>query len=231
MNLQALSQRLPRRRWHISPVRKLSGQRETLPPARRSGLLRLNLLLHSVKIEKNREMSILQPNMLPLLYQQHVQYSAELARTHMALGKLYKKLAKVGRVLAEREQRELSRADRKKWQFTRTVSKRGVANLEMEQSCLHQKLEQLNGLIASYEQCAYHPPITPWTAAMPPSPFMFTPYSPIGYPAWTSHTSQRSSDGQSETQTQYWDLSMLRERRQSSPYGSPADSGYHEPPI
>lgn len=177
-------------------------------------------------------LSPIQPNMLTALYSQHISYSSELAQTHQALSKLYKKLAKVERVLAERQERQLSRADKKKWQYTRALSKRAVGNLESQQAGLHDKLQQCNSLIASFEQGAYNSPMTPWTAAMPPSPFLFTPFSPVAYSPWSAVSHRPSVSGQSsETQPQYWDLSMLRERRQSSPYGSSADSGYHEPLI
>ncbi|CAK3931897.1 Hypothetical predicted protein [Lecanosticta acicola] len=177
------------------------------------------------------------PNMLSALYSQHVAYSAELASTHHALSKLYKKLAKVERVLAERDERQLSRANKKKWQYTRAISKRAVTNLETQQAELHDKLYQCNNLIASFEQGAYNSPMTPWTAQMPPSPFLFTPFSPVAYPPWPASSlsclrpSGSGASGQSGTQPQYWDLSMLRERRHSSPYGSSADSGFYEPLV
>lgn len=172
--------------------------------------------------------------MLPLLYQQHHHYTVELGETHQALSKLYKKLAKVERTLAEREERELSRSDKKKRQYTRALSKRAVTNLESKQASLHDHLRQCNDLIASFEQGTYYnSPITPWTSQMPPSPFLFTPYSPISTMSpWPVSLPNSSNAGRSsETQPQYWDLSMLRERRQSSPRGSSADSGFYESPI
>lgn len=171
--------------------------------------------------------------MLPLLYEQHHNYTVELGKTHQALSKLYKKLAKVERTLAEREERELSRSDKKKRQYTRALSKRAVANLESKQASLHDHLRQCNDLIASVEQGTYYnSPMGPYTSQLPPSPFLFTPYSPVSTSPWTGslHNSSNAGSGP-ETQPQYWDLSMLRERRQSSPYGSSADSGFYETPI
>ncbi|KAK4618583.1 hypothetical protein CLAFUW4_12141 [Fulvia fulva] len=172
-----------------------------------------------------------QPSMLPLLYQQHNHYVAELGHTHQALSKLYKKLATVERVLAERQERELSRSDKKKWQYTRSLAKKAVGNLESQQAMLHDHLRQCNNLIASYEQGGeFDTPVTPWTAQIPPSPFLYTPFSPVGASPWTSHQHQPSTNNGTETAPQYWDLSMLRERRLSSPYGSTAtaDSGFYE---
>lgn len=178
-----------------------------------------------------------QPPMLPLLYQQHNHYVAELGHTHQALSKLYKKLAKVERVLAERQERELSRSDKKKWQYTRSLAKKAVGNLESQQALLHDNLRQCNNLIASYEQGGgYDTPVTPWTAHVPPSPFLYTPFSPITpvtSSPWTPHPRRPSANNGTETAPQYWDLSMLRERRLSSPYDSTAtaDSGFYEPGI
>ncbi|KAF2164901.1 hypothetical protein M409DRAFT_24804 [Zasmidium cellare ATCC 36951] len=174
-----------------------------------------------------------QPSILPLLYEQHHNYTVELAKTHQALSKLYKKLAKVERTLAEREERELSRSDKKKRQYTRALSKRAVANLESKQASLHDALRQCNDLIASFEQGTYYnSPMTPWTSQLPPSPFLFTPYSPVSTSPFAGSLHHSSNAGRaSETQPQYWDLSMLRERRQSSPYSASADSGFYEFPI
>lgn len=170
-------------------------------------------------------------DVLQLLYHQHNSYTVELGRTHQFLSKLYKKLAKVERVLAEKQERELSRSEKKKWQYMRTLSKRATANLESQQASLHDALRQCNELIASYEQSAYSSAVsTPWTQ-VPPSPYLFTPYSPIAYTPWTASPPGPMIGRPSETTPQYWDLSMLQERRQSSKDNSSADSGYYEPLI
>lgn len=160
--------------------------------------------------------------MLPILYQQHYQYTTELGQTHQALSKLYKKLAKVERVLAERQDRGLTRADRKKWQYTRALSKRAVANLENKQLSLHDHLRQCNNLIASYEQGASYDSAS--STQMPPSPYMFTPYSPVDYAFWPFTPHKPGLGGPDGLALQYWDLSMLRETSPSTA----ADSGYHE---
>ncbi|KAK5133690.1 hypothetical protein LTR08_007444 [Meristemomyces frigidus] len=185
----------------------------------------------------------MQINMLALLHEQLRFYTTELGRTHQALSKLYRKLAKIERVLAEREERVLSRKDKKKLQWARSMAKSTVEKLEAQQGWLHEYLRQCNNLIASYETSSpvessvYHLPATPWTAHLPPSPYghSFSPYSPIASNPWTHATPARSPacvDGErAQQRPQYWDLSMLRERRQSSPDAASADSGFYEPAM
>ncbi|EME40694.1 hypothetical protein DOTSEDRAFT_74292 [Dothistroma septosporum NZE10] len=172
--------------------------------------------------------------MLPLLHQQHNHYVAELGHMHQALSKLYKKLAKVERVLAERQESELSRTDKKKWQYTRSLAKKAVGKLESQQAMLHDHLRQCNNLIASYDHGGnYATSVITWTAQVPPSPFLYMPSSPVAAASWTSCPQRSSANNSPETAPQYWDLSMLRERRLPSPYGSTAtaDAGFHEPVV
>lgn len=180
----------------------------------------------------------MQTNIPALLHEQHRYYTSELALTHQALSKLYRKLAKIERVLAEREERTLTRKDKKKIQWTRSVTKDTVNKLEAQQMGLREYLRQCNDLIASYEatssQSVYHLPPTPWTAHLPPSPYAmpYTPYSPIAAHPWSVVPARACFGGDAGQQgPQYWDLSMLRERRQSSPNASSADSGFYEPPM
>ncbi|PPJ56588.1 hypothetical protein CBER1_01797 [Cercospora berteroae] len=173
------------------------------------------------------------PDMLSLLYNQHRNYTAELGRTHQTLSKLYKKIAKTEKVLAERERKErhLTRDERKKWQYSRVLTKRTITDLESQQANLHDALRQCNDLIASLEHGFYSAPMmTPWTGAIvPPSPYLFRPFSPAFTPGAPPIQHEPSGHGQ----TQYWDLSSLPERQASpSPYGSSsADSGFHEPRV
>ncbi|EME78458.1 uncharacterized protein MYCFIDRAFT_80873 [Pseudocercospora fijiensis CIRAD86] len=193
------------------------------------------------------------PDMLALLYGQHQSYTAELGQTHQKLSKQYKKMSKVERVLSERQDRHLSREERKKWQYSRVLTKRNIAVMEFQQARLHDMLRQCNDLIASFEHgggATHNSPMTPWGAAatdlssqqLPPSPFLFTPFSPIAFSPYTAVPAfpHRPSFGGASTSAegipQYWDLSMLsepqRERRLSSPYAtgsSAADSGFYEP--
>ncbi|KAI5362821.1 hypothetical protein Slin14017_G065020 [Septoria linicola] len=168
-----------------------------------------------------------------LLYDQHRNYTAELGRTHQVLSKLYKKIAKVEKALAERERKErhLTRKERKKLQWTRVHTKQTIKNVEVQQMNLHDALRQSNNLIASSEYVAYRSPImTPWFGHCdPPSPYLFSPLSP----AFTPYTPVVQHGPSAQSQTQYWDLSSLPERQASlSPYGSrSADSGFHEPQV
>ncbi|TKA33605.1 hypothetical protein B0A50_00441 [Salinomyces thailandicus] len=197
----------------------------------------------------------MQTDMLALLHHQHQYYTSELGRTHQALSKLFRKLARVERILAEREQRQLSRKDKKKFQWARSIARATVGKLERQQHDLQEYLRQCNELIASYGQPpmsavttdgGWHLPQTPWTAHLPPSPWTapmaspvhpFTPYSPVAANPWMAPApTMMSSFNANEAvvrqrpRPQYWDLSMLRERR-PSPDGSSADSGFHEPAI
>lgn len=170
-----------------------------------------------------------QPDMLVLLHHQHRFYTNELAKTHRSLGKLYKKLTRTERALQEWKGRELTRKDKKKLQWNRGTTKSQVRALELQQAFLHDYLHQCNDLIASYDtpQTGYHLPSTPWTAHLPPMGFGYEPYTPMPATSWTAGSFQERQ----QQQPQYWDLSMLRERRQSTPASgsASADSGYHEP--
>lgn len=192
------------------------------------------------------------PDMLALLYGQHQSYTAELGQTHQKLSKQYKKMSKVERVLSERQDRHLCREERKKWQYSRVLTKRNIADMESQQARLHDMLRQCNDLIASFEHggSAYNFPMTRWvgmasgatefsSAQLPPSPFLFTPFSPIAFPpSYTPglHGSSFGGASSSESHPQYWDLSMLAEprrgRRLSSPYadadGSSANSRLYD---
>ncbi|KAM3424552.1 hypothetical protein BST61_g6548 [Cercospora zeina] len=170
------------------------------------------------------------PDMLGLLYDQHRNYTAELGRTHQALSKLYKKIAKTEKVLAERERKErhLTRDERKKWQYSRCLAKRNIAELEVQQVKLHDAIRQCDDLIASLNY-GFHsaPMLTPWTGHfLPPSPYMFSPFSPV----FTPGAPPMQYEPIGPVQTQYWDLSSLPER-QTSPSPCSADSGFHEPQI
>ena len=191
----------------------------------------------------------MQTDMLALLQYQHRYYASELGRTHQALSKLYRKLARIERTLSEREQRQLSRREKKRLQWAKSVAKSTIEKLDQQQRDLHEYIRQCNELLASYEQPAsavtteggWHLPQTPWTAHLPPSPWRsdygspFTPYSPVAAHPWTTPATVRASFFPGEVTDrrrpapQYWDLSMLRERRRSSPNESMADSGFHEP--
>ena len=91
------------------------------------------------------------PDVRGILYEQQYYFATELGRNHQSLSKLYKKLAKVERSLAERKERNLSRHDKKKLQWTRALSMKAVSNLESQQMGLHERLRQCNFSIWSLE--------------------------------------------------------------------------------
>ncbi|KAK0873561.1 hypothetical protein LTS02_000733 [Friedmanniomyces endolithicus] len=165
-------------------------------------------------------------HMLSLLHTQHRYYTSELALTHKNLGQLYRKLAKIELHPMYSEGKGLGRKDKKKLKWTKTVTEQSVHKMEAQQVSLEQYLRQCDELIAAYEPSVYHLPATPWTAHLPPSPWggsAYSPYSPVASSPW--HSVERQPP-------QYWDLSMLRERRrQSSPNASSADSGFYEPGL
>lgn len=157
-----------------------------------------------------------QPDMLVLLHHQHRCYTAQLGQTHQSLSKLYKKLSKIERALAEWKERELTRKDKKKLQWERGSTKSTVRSLELQQACLHDYIAQCDDLIASYSSPGYSTPGGP----MSPMAYPFTP--------WTPGPVEESFPDLAAPAPQYWDLSMLRERQPSSTDAS-ADSGFHEP--
>ena len=167
-----------------------------------------------------------QVGFLPLLHEQRRYYTAELGRTHQALSKLYKKLAKTERDLASWQERGLNRKTKKKMQWSRSVSKHSVAKLEREQADLHECLRQCNELTTFYNgpECDV-PPRPYWTA------YPFTALTPVPATPWTAGPYRPCFGEQTQERPQYWDLSMLRERRQSSPHASSADSGFYEPAM
>ena len=167
-----------------------------------------------------------QPGYLPLLHEQQRYYTAELGRTHQALSKLYKKLAKTERDLASWQESGFNRKVKKKMQWSRSVSKQSVGKLEREQADLHECLRQCNELMTFYNgpECDI-PPRPYWTA------YPLTPFSPVPGTPWTAGPYRPCLGEQTQERPQYWDLSMLRERRQSSPHASSADSGFYEPAM
>lgn len=161
------------------------------------------------------------PNRLSVLHEQHHKSTAELARTHQMLSKLYKKLSKAERVLAERQERQLTRDQRKKWQYTRVLTKRTISEMELGQFYLHDDLQQLNELIA-YNSSSW---TTPWTIPYAPPPSAYSSLTPLS-PVFTPYAEYRQAP---RNQIQYWDLSGLPERSSSAHGSHSADSGYHEP--
>ncbi|KAF2772873.1 hypothetical protein EJ03DRAFT_172432 [Teratosphaeria nubilosa] len=199
-----------------------------------------------------------QPDMIALLHSQYQNYTIELGNTHQALSKLYKRLARIERTLAEREERQLTRKEKKKLQWSRSLTKGTVGELVKQQVQLCEYMRQCNELIASYGEAGTGyliSPTTPYTMTglghLPPTPYAQYPvlggYGPAAQNPWmgpghSAETSRSfsvpqvhdlSSISVQRPRPQYWDLSMLRERRQSSPYatGSSADSGLNEPPL
>lgn len=164
------------------------------------------------------------PDVLALLYEQQRNYNAQLGDNHESLSKLYKKLAKVEHVLADKRDGEMKRSDKKKLKYTQMLTKKSIASVQTKQDLLHQHLEQCMSLIDSYNKQTIISPATPWMH-LPPSPYMLTPTTAFPFSPWAADFSGTSSSEASETT--FWDLSRLRE---PSPFSSAADSGYHEAP-
>ncbi|SMY27793.1 unnamed protein product [Zymoseptoria tritici ST99CH_1A5] len=171
-------------------------------------------------------------HMLGLLYEQHRNYNDQLALNHQSLGKLYSKLAKAEKVLAEQKDPPMNRVNRKKWQYTKALTKRNIENLDFRSRMLQDNIRQCNDLIASVEHqgSCRTAESGSWSAHYPSTPYPFSPFTPGAYSHWPS-MSQGSTSTEQECQPQYWDLSMIPERRPLSPHSSLNDSGYYEPPA
>ena len=166
----------------------------------------------------------LQTDILALLQAQHRSYTAQLSNTHQSLGKLYKKLARVERSLVKEHETPLSRRDKKRLHWSKMVTKNAVDETEWQQKVLHGYLAQCDDLMRSYTISSWHIPTTPRTATQWMSTNLSSPLGLAAQPHWTSvpipvHTRR----------PQYWDLSGLPARRESSSYAPSADSGFHEP--
>lgn len=166
-----------------------------------------------------------QNDLLSMLHYQHQLYTAELAKSHGTLSKLYKKLEKTESGLAEWKDRGLTRKDKKKLQWDRATAKSAVRNAEAHQALLHEYLRQSNDLIASYSPYCFKSSPVPWVSPLSPTAMSFAPTSPVPPTPWIADPFEEGSSWGTSSAPQYWDLSMLRERRQS---GSP-DSGFYEP--
>lgn len=166
------------------------------------------------------------PGLVYLLHAQHRYYTSELGNTHRQLAAQYNKLARVELELIQRNEKSLTRQEKKALQWTRSITKSTIRSLESQQHWLHDYLRQCNDLIASCESSLYSSPVTPWSAVLPTGPF--SPVSGWATPAPWSSTPASHHDSQQQHTPQYWDLAMLRERRESSPLApsGSSDSGY-----
>ncbi|SMR61581.1 unnamed protein product [Zymoseptoria tritici ST99CH_3D1] len=147
-----------------------------------------------------------------------------------SLGKLYSKLAKAEKVLAGQKDPPMNRVNRKKWQYTKALTKKNIENLDFRSTMLQDNIRQCNDLIASEEHqgSCRTAESESWSTHYPSTPYPFSPFTPGAYSHWPS-ISQGSSSTEQECQPQYWDLSMIPERRPLSPHSSLNDSGYYEP--
>ena len=132
-------------------------------------------------------------------------------------------LANMELAIVERLERQLTRRDKKKLQWSRALTNKALHNLESQRAWLYHYLHQCNDLVASYERMSGAPD-RPWLGRLPP-----TPLHPLSHslPPITSSPTGTCTDRETP---QYWDLSMLRDRR-ASPYACSADSGFHEPSV
>lgn len=145
--------------------------------------------------------------LLHLLHAQHRYYTTELGNTHKQLAKQYEKLASFELDLIQRDEKKLSRQEKKRLQWSRSHSKAAVKAIESQQIWLHDYIRQCNDLIASYGGNEYGSPVTPWSPFSATDPL--SPMSSLATPTWPTAPP-------TFFQPQYWDLSMLRETRQSS---------------
>ena len=157
---------------------------------------------------------------LGLLQVQHRYYTSELIRTHRVLAQQYRKLASIEQALVKRQERQLTRKDKKKLQWSRALTKKDVSQLESQQLWLHEYLRQCDDLMGSYNS-PLQGGLAAWTSyTMPPS-----------YPLPIDACSWSTGSYQIDQVPQYWDLPMLPERRASSPCAPSADSGFYEAPM
>lgn len=171
---------------------------------------------------------MMQTSLLPMLHAQYCYYTNELADTHKQMSKQYNKMASAELDLLSRHEKELTRKEKKRAQWTRTQAKATVKALQSQQAWLHDYLRQCTNLIASCEASLYSPSVTPRSALPLPDPLSQT--SGLTIPLPWSPIPSTSYDPQNQPTPHYWDLSMLRERRESSPFTPSwsADSGFYE---
>lgn len=174
--------------------------------------------------------SAMQASILHMLHAQHRYYTSELGTTHKELGIQYKRLAEIELGLIQRHERNLSRQEKKNLQWARGQTRSLLKSLESQQSWLRDYLRQCNDLIASCDGSIYYSPVTPLSAL--PTTESFSPVSGSMSPFLGSAAALTPSQVQLET-PQYWDLSTLRERRESSPFAPSwsADSGFYDAHI
>jgi hypothetical protein len=167
------------------------------------------------------------PDFYELLQGRYSFHARELGQTHKALSVQYRKLAGIERTLNERQERGLKRKDKKKLQWSRALTKNAIVDLESQQAWLNSSLLQCENIIqrCTNRGCglaAAQPTLRP-----PPMPLIYNPFSGPPVTPWIVNPEQ------GETETQPWDLRMLRDRRLSSPNtaSASADSGFFEPSI
>ena len=166
-----------------------------------------------------------QPDFLGLLRAQQAYYISELGNTHKALSKQYKKLAYIELAIAERHERQLTRKDKKKLQWSRALTKKTIRDLESQQARLQDYLRRCNDLVAFSDEIIFAATPTTWMGHVPLSPYPVSPYPMSSTSLWPVPTQDP------DPAPQYWDLSMLPETRPISPAAPSADSGFYEPPM
>lgn len=169
-----------------------------------------------------------QNNVLSLLHYQHRLYTSELAKSHRALSKLYKKLENTERGLSDWKKRGLKRKDKKRLQWDRATTKAAVKEWEAQQALLHDYLGQCSDLIASYSPHFFETPAMLWAESpLSPTAHPFAPGTTEPPTPWTAGPFEERA-AWSRQEPQYWDLSMLREH-QSPLLSRTPDSGFDEP--
>lgn len=186
----------------------------------------------------------LQNDMIAFLHGQQQSNTAELAQTHHALGKLYKKLSRIERALAECEKRQLRKREKRKLQWARSVTSRTVEQLEGQRQDLHECFAQCNDLLASYgEEAGTNHAISPTTlgTAQPPPPrlqplqppsgfcpFSTIPQNPSAVEPGPMGMSCGAGHAQYHQRPQYWDIPVRREKGKLFTNASVPESAPHE---
>lgn len=170
----------------------------------------------------------MQASLLHMLHTQYRYYTTELGETHKQLGVQYGKIAAAELELMQRHEKAPTRQDKKRLQWTKCQAKYAIKSLESQQTWLHDYLRQCNALITSCGAIVYGSTVTPCGALLPLDPL--SPMSGLTTPGpWSAHPLTVFQYQQQQT-PQYWDLSMLSDRRESSPFAPSwsADSGFYE---
>ena len=127
--------------------------------------------------------------------------------------------------MSKRYETQMPRKEKKYLQWSRSITKKAIRDLERQQIWLLEHLRQCEALINSFAHTQDRAVTGWWTRNSPPVPY---PIRPLSVMPTVPQTLESEGAGQ---QPQYWDLSMLRERKASCASIPSADSGFYEPTL